>query len=76
MDTFIRVDNAIMNVEIKCGKSWTKIMEKNKEKLLEMLCNSNYNIYVQVSEKEEEFNLSNCREFFGDSGLNKLNVKV
>ncbi|WP_138205507.1 hypothetical protein [Haloimpatiens lingqiaonensis] len=76
VDTFIRVDNAIMNVEIKCGKSWTKIMEKNKEKLLEMLCNSNYNIYVQVSEKEEEFNLSNCREFFGDSGLNKLNVKV
>lgn len=76
VDTFIRVDNAIMNVEIKCEENWVKVVEKNKEKLLEMLCNSNYNIYVQVSEKKEEFNLSNCREFFGDSGLSKLNVKV
>ncbi|WP_035292105.1 hypothetical protein [Clostridium sp. KNHs214] len=76
VDTFIRVDNSIMNVEIKCQRNWVKIVEKNKDKLLEMLSDSLYNIYIKVSEKEEEFNLSNCREFFGDSGLNKLNVKV
>lgn len=76
VDTFIRVDNSIMNVEIKCQRNWVKIVEKNKDKLLEMLSDSLYNIYIKVSEKEEEFNLSNCRECFGDSGLNKLNVKV
>lgn len=76
VDTFIRVDNSIMNVEIKCQRNWVKMVEKNKDKLLEMLSDSLYNIYIKVSEKEEEFNLSNCREFFGDSGLNKLNVKV
>ncbi|WP_392486109.1 hypothetical protein ACER0A_011540 [Haloimpatiens sp. FM7315] len=76
VDAFIKVDNNLMDIEIKSSRIYTKAIDKNKDKLLDMLKNSNYNVYIKVSEKINEFNLPNCREFFQDTNLAKLDIKV
>lgn len=76
VDSYITVREKKMQVEIQCLEKWKKIFEATKVKLESKINISGYDISIRISKKEEEFNLVNCREFFNDGSLNKINVVV
>lgn len=76
VDAFISVSNSNMNVDIKCGKSWIKVLDSGKDRVLNALSNTGYNVYIKVEEKKEELNLISCREFFDDKNIGAINVRV
>lgn len=76
IDAYISINNSNLNVDMKCGKMWMKALDNGKSKILQDLSSMGYNILVKVEQKEEEFNIVNCREFFSDNNLGSINVKV
>ncbi|MDT8719028.1 hypothetical protein IAI10_20470 [Clostridium sp. 19966] len=76
IDSFVTVRDKKMQIEIKCLDKWQNIFESTKTKLENKINSNGYDISISISKKEEEFNLVNCREFFNDGSLNKINVMV
>lgn len=76
IDGYIRVKDLNMNIEIKCDDTWIKVLDMAKEKLMNKLKDNGYNINLTISKREKEVNLTNCREFFEDFGLNNIDIKV
>lgn len=76
VDAYIRLNNSNMDIDIKCNNQWIKTLDKGKEAILQGLSNIGYNAYVKISERQEEMNVVNCREFFGDNNLGMLDTKV
>ena len=76
VDAFISVNNRNMNVDIKCGRNWIKVLDSGKDRVLNALSNTGYNVYIKVEEKKEELNLISCREFFDDKNIGAINVRV
>ncbi|GAA0728139.1 hypothetical protein GCM10008905_26600 [Clostridium malenominatum] len=76
IDAFISINNNNLNIDMKCDKKWIKALDNGKSKVLQELSTMGYNILVKVEQKEEEFNIANCREFFVDNNLGSINVKV
>ncbi|MBC2582234.1 hypothetical protein [Clostridium sp. DJ247] len=76
VDAYIRLNNSNMDIDIKCNNQWIKVLDKSKESILEGLSKMGYNAYVKISEKQEEMNIVNCREFFEDNNLGMLDTKV
>jgi hypothetical protein len=76
VDAYIKVNNHNMDIDIKCDGDWMKLLDAGKEKILDDLSNTGYNVYIKVGEREKEMNITNCREFFGDNNLGVINTKV
>jgi hypothetical protein len=76
IDSYIKVRDNHMNISIKCSDQWLKILELAKEKLLKNLSGLGYNVFISIEKSEEDANLSNCGEFFGDSGFGSINTRV
>lgn len=76
VDAFIGINKNIMNVDIKAEEMWIKILKTKKQQLLNALKDKGYNVYMNVSKKEEEFNLSNCSDFFEDKNISAIDLKV
>lgn len=76
VDAFISVNNSNMNIDIKCNESWIKVLDSGKDRVLNALANTEYNVYVKVEEKKEELDLISCREFFDDNNIGAINIKV
>lgn len=76
VDGYIKVLGNNMNIELKVQDKWVKILEKEKEKLLNSLIGLGYNTDIIVTKKLEEASISNCREFFNDSMLTMVDVLV
>lgn len=76
VDAYIKVREQNMNIDIKCEEQWVKTLNLGKDKLLNELSMFNYNVFINVSKREIEANLVNCREFFEDSTLNNINIRV
>lgn len=76
IDGFIKVKNQKMDLEIKCDKSWLKLIENNKVKLMAALDNLGFDVYVKFSKKEEDSNITNCRDFFNDTEFSYIDLKV
>lgn len=76
VDAYIKVLGSNMNIELKVQDKWVKVLEKEKEKLLNSLIGLGYNTDIIVTKKLEEASISNCREFFNDSMLTMVDVLV
>lgn len=76
IDAYIKVRNQNMSVNIKCEESLIKFLTSGKNKIMKELNELGYNSFLNVEKREKEVNISNCRDFFDDSSLNSINVKV
>ena len=76
IDSYIKVVNNIMNIDIKCDEPWVKILDAGKEKVLKDVSNIGYSVSVNVSKRVQEANLVNCRGFFEDNNIHSINTKV
>lgn len=76
VDAFIGINKNVINVDIKAEELWINILKFKKQQLLNALEDKGYNVYMNVSKKEEDFNLSNCSDFFEDKNINAIDLKV
>ena len=65
-----------LDVELKCDKNYTKVLELSKSKLSNDLQKLGFNINIKVSMREEDITLASCREFFNDKAMNGIDIKV
>ncbi|WP_446898337.1 hypothetical protein ACSVC9_15735 [Clostridium sp. LBM24168] len=76
VDAYLTVKNKNMHIDVKSQKSFIKLLENHSEKILESLSNLGYNIDIDFSEKQEEMNISTCRDFFQDNEIGIINTRV
>jgi hypothetical protein len=76
IDGYINVKDINMDIDIRCGTEWIDVLQLAREKLIRKLSDTGYNVYIRVSRKEDEVNITNCRDFFEDYDFNNINVKV
>jgi hypothetical protein len=76
IDCYIKVVDTTMSINLKCVEEWKKVFEIGKEKLVKVLTAMGYNTLVKVEKKEEELDITTCREFFDDHNLFNINVEV
>ena len=76
IDGYLYVRNNKLDVNLKCEKSFVKILSVAKDKLQEKLNSIGFYSDVTVSERREEVNLSSCREFFSDTHSTRIDTKV
>lgn len=76
VDAYVKVNSINMAVDLKCEEPWVKMLDSGKNKLLLELSNSKYNVSINIKKREKEAILSNCSEFFNDSSLNSINIRV
>jgi hypothetical protein len=76
VDSYIKVNNKNINIDIKCEEVWVKFLDLSKDKILKGLENSGYSIHISVEKKEEEANLTNCADFFNDVSISSINTRV
>ncbi|MCJ7689489.1 MAG: hypothetical protein MUO60_09255, partial [Clostridiaceae bacterium] len=76
VDAYIKINNNNMNIDINCDEFWVSVFELGKEKLIKNLAALNYRVNIDVSKKDNEFTLTNCREFFDDRSFNTIDIKV
>lgn len=76
VDSYIKVKDNILNINMKCNEQWVKIFDKNKEQLLSILRDFNYNPSLKVEKIVNCANIVNTRDFFEDNDLVSINVRV
>ncbi len=76
VDGYIKVKDFRMSIDIKCEEKWVKVLDMAKGNLINSLENIGYEVKVNVERRIKESNIANCREFFNDSDLSALDVKV
>ncbi len=76
IDIYLDIKDRNMKLDFKCEEQWVKILDLAKAKLYKVLEDSNYNVSINVSEREKEMNIANCREFFQDTYNSNINVVV
>lgn len=76
VDAFITINKNVMNVDIKSEEMWINILKSKRQQVLNALEDKGYNVYINVSKKEEDINLSDCSDFFEDKNINAVDFKV
>lgn len=76
VDAYIKVKNIDINIDLRCQADFIKLLASEKDKLVKDISNMGYNTIFNVREKLQDVNLINCREFFEDTDINTINVKV
>jgi hypothetical protein len=76
VDAFIKISKSNMDIDINCDEIWMGVFELGKEKLIKDLSTQNYRVSIDVSKKDADFTLTNCREFFDDRSFNTIDRKV
>ena len=76
VDGYIKVLEKKINIDLKCEDSFVKILDLGKEKLASNIRELGFNISVNVSKREEEVSLTNCREFFNENNRANIDIKV
>ena len=76
VDGFLSVKDKGLDVELKCDKNYTKVLELSKSTLSNDLQKLGFNINIKVSMREEDITLASCREFFNDKAMNGIDIKV
>lgn len=76
IDGFLNVRNQSLDVNIKCDGSYVKLINSQKQKLIDGLNEIGFISDVKVTEKIENVSLTSCREFFNDGNSKKIDTKV
>lgn len=76
VDGFVSLNGCMLNVDLKCYEKYVNVLSKSKDKLINSLSKLGFQVDVNVSEKKEDTNISNCREYFSDSYLSLIDRLV
>lgn len=76
IDGYITMIPNKINIKLKCEDEFTRILNKNKDKLIEGLSASGNYVTVTVSSKENPANIVTCREFFNDMSISNIDIRV
>ena len=76
IDAYLKIQNKNLNIDLKCSKEYVKILEKEKNRLIDILNAIGYDTKIDVSKAVEEANISTTREFFNSGSLVILDRKV
>ncbi|MFL0246505.1 hypothetical protein [Candidatus Clostridium stratigraminis] len=76
VDAYMKVKEQNMNVTLKCDETWIKLLSSGKNKIMNELKELGYNTFLNIEKRDLGVNLITCRDFFDDSSLSSINVKV
>lgn len=76
VDSYIKVNNKSVNIDIKCEEAWVKVLDLGKSKILKGLEESGYLLHINVEKKQEDANITNCTDFFNDGSISSINIRV
>lgn len=76
VDAYMKVKEQNMNLTIKCDETWIKLLSTGKNRIMNELKELGYNTFFNIEKRDLGVNLITCRDFFDDSSLSSINVKV
>lgn len=76
VDGYLTIKDKKINVNLKCDSDFTSILNDNKVKLSDGLRTLGLFVNITVSEKEKPVDLVNCRDFFNDTSISTIDIKV
>lgn len=76
VDAYITVNNNKLDIDIKTEKKWARLLDLAKTSLMNKVESMGYNVKISVKEKQDEFNIINCREFFNNEIVGNLDTRV
>ncbi|MFL0268519.1 hypothetical protein [Candidatus Clostridium radicumherbarum] len=76
VDAYMKVKEQNMNVTIKCDENWIKLLSSGKNRIMNELKELGYNTFLNIEKRDLGVNVITCRDFFDDSSLSSINVKV
>lgn len=76
VDAYMKVKEQNMNLTIKCDENWIKLLSTGKNRIMKELKELGYNTFFNIEKRDLGVNLITCRDFFDDSSLSSINVKV
>ncbi|ERI92572.1 hypothetical protein HMPREF1982_02180 [Clostridiales bacterium oral taxon 876 str. F0540] len=76
VDAYVKVREQNMSIDIKCEESSINVLSSGKNIILSELRQLGYNAFIDIEKKQAEATISNCSDFFEDSGINSINTRV
>lgn len=76
VDGYLTMKDNRIDVNLKCDRDFTSILNKNKSKLIVGLSSLGLSVNVSVSTKEKPVDLVSCRNFFNDLTISTIDIKV
>lgn len=76
VDGYLTMRENKINVNLKCDRDFTSILNQNKSKLVNGLASLGLFVNVTVSTKERPVDLVSCRNFFNDLTISTIDIKV
>ena len=69
VDGYMKVNNRVINIDLKCSEKSVKILDMAKENLIANIEKMGFSVKVKVYKKQDEVSLTTCRDFF-NTGTN------
>lgn len=76
IDSYLTVNSKNLKVDLKCENEYVTLLKTGREALVEGLKTLGFYPSIEVSMKEKEVSLSDCREFFADDNNRALDIMV
>ena len=76
VDGYLTMRENRIDVNLKCDRDFTSVINKNKSKLVDGLSSLGLFVNVSVSAKERPVDLVSCRNFFNDLTISTIDIKV
>ncbi len=76
VDGYLTMRENRIDINLKCESNFTLVLNNNKSKLENGLSTLGLLVNVNVSAKDKHVDLVNCRDFFNDSTISTIDIKV
>lgn len=76
IDGYLKVRDSNLDIDLKCDDEYMKIIDKNKEKLINSLKILGFFVNVIVTKKNKNVDITTCRDFFDDSNTRAIDTMV
>lgn len=76
VDGYLTMRDNRIDVNLKCDRDFTSVLNKNKSKLADGLSSLGLFVNISVSAKERPADLVSCRNFFNDLTISTIDIKV
>lgn len=76
VDGYLTMRENRIDVNLKCESDFTSVLNQNKSKLVDGLSSVGLLVNVIVSAKDKPVDLVSCRNFFNDSTISTIDIKV
>ena len=76
IDGYLKVRDSNLDIDLKCDDKYMKIIDKDKEKLINTLKTLGFFVNVIVTKKNKDVDITTCRDFFDDSNTRAIDTTV